>query len=94
MVDSISDSTKGWEGEGSHERKGKKMKKAMVTLERYRRKHLPSFGDKSSAEVYAELIFDIRGLVWEKCSIKFNSWKMVQVDVKNYMLQEFLISLY
>ncbi|RXH68547.1 hypothetical protein DVH24_030880 [Malus domestica] len=42
------------------------MKKAVVTIEKYRRKHLPSFADKSSAEAYAELNYDIGGLVvWD-----------------------------
>ncbi|KAB2632753.1 cytochrome P450 CYP736A12-like [Pyrus ussuriensis x Pyrus communis] len=62
MAASIPDSTKGWEREGSLEGKEKKMKKAVVTLKRYR-----------------------RGLVREKCSIEFNSWKMVRVDLNNSM---------
>ncbi|KAB2621056.1 cytochrome P450 CYP736A12-like [Pyrus ussuriensis x Pyrus communis] len=79
MAASISDSTKGWEGEGFLEAKGKKkllkkkMKKVVVTLERYQRKCLPSFDDKSLAE---------------KCSIEFNSWKMVPVDLNDSMVQE------
>ncbi|KAB2609944.1 cytochrome P450 CYP736A12-like [Pyrus ussuriensis x Pyrus communis] len=69
-ADSILDSTKSWEEEGSREGKGKrkllkKMKKDVLTIERYRHKRLPSFDDKSS------------------CSTEFNSWKMVLVDWKN-----------
>ncbi|CAN6685368.1 unnamed protein product [Malus baccata var. baccata] len=37
-------------------------------------------------KAYAELICDIGGLVREKCCIEFNSWKMVPVDVKNFMV--------
>ncbi|RXH95568.1 hypothetical protein DVH24_008068 [Malus domestica] len=82
MTASVLDSTKGWEGEGSREGK------AVVTLERYRRKRLPLFDDKSSAEAYTKLIFDIGLLVQEKCSIEFNSWEMVHVDLNNSMVQE------
>ncbi|CAN6687433.1 unnamed protein product [Malus baccata var. baccata] len=78
MADSVSDSTKGWEGEGSHEGKGKKMKKVVVTLERYRHKCLSSFGDKSFAEAYIELIFDIGGLVvWDVDETDEKQWKYV-----------------
>ncbi|KAB2608505.1 hypothetical protein D8674_011673 [Pyrus ussuriensis x Pyrus communis] len=59
MADSISDSTKSWEGEGSHEGKA-----------------------------YVKLRFDMRGLVWKKCSIEFKSWKMVPVDLKKSMMQK------
>ncbi|XP_070672728.1 uncharacterized protein [Malus domestica] len=86
MTDSVLKSMKGLDGEGSHKGKGKKMKKAVVTIEKHRRKHLPSFADKSSAEAYAELNYDIGGLVRDNCSIEFNSWKMVHVDVKNSMV--------
>ncbi|CAN6677947.1 unnamed protein product [Malus baccata var. baccata] len=42
------------------------MKKAMLTIERYQRKCLPLFDDKSSAEASTELRFDIGGLVvWD-----------------------------
>ncbi|KAB2600602.1 hypothetical protein D8674_041049 [Pyrus ussuriensis x Pyrus communis] len=51
------------------------MKKAMVTLE-------------SSVEASAKIRFIIEGLVRENCSIEFNSWKMVHVDLKNFMVQE------
>ena len=70
------------------------MKKAMVTIEKYRRKRLPSFANKSLAEAYAELSCDIWGLVWKNCSIEFNSWKMVFVDAKNSIVQQLSISLY
>ncbi|XP_048426626.1 uncharacterized protein LOC125470902 [Pyrus x bretschneideri] len=67
------------------------MKKAMLTIERYQRKHLPSFDDKSSAEASAELRFDIDGLVRKQCFTEFKSWKMVPVDLKNSMVQELLV---
>ncbi|KAB2606185.1 hypothetical protein D8674_005902 [Pyrus ussuriensis x Pyrus communis] len=64
------------------------MRKAMMTIERYQRKRLPSFDDKSSAKSSAELRFDIWGLVLKQCSTEFKSWKMVHVDLKNFMVHE------
>ncbi|TQD74824.1 hypothetical protein C1H46_039661 [Malus baccata] len=79
MAASVLDSTKGWEGEGSREGKGKKLQKAMVTLERYRRKRLPSFDDKSSVEAVigaGEVFYRVK------------SWEMVPVDLNNSMVHE------
>ncbi|RXH71322.1 hypothetical protein DVH24_018677, partial [Malus domestica] len=65
----------------------KKNEEICGNLEKYQCKCLPSFADKSSAEAYAKLNYDIGGLVQEKCSIKLNSWKMVPMDMKNSMVQ-------
>ncbi|RXH97599.1 hypothetical protein DVH24_009924 [Malus domestica] len=99
MAYSALESTKGWEGEGSREEKGyyilnfcgRKQNEESCgdIIERLR-----SFANKSSAEAYGELICDIGGLVREKCCVEFKCWKMVSVDVKNFMVQQLSISLY
>ncbi|KAB2625836.1 hypothetical protein D8674_017496 [Pyrus ussuriensis x Pyrus communis] len=69
-------------GEGSRGRK------VILRVERYRRMQVPYFEEKSMAEAYAELIYDIGYLVWMKCSAKFESWKKVPKELKKSMLRE------
>ncbi|KAB2595961.1 hypothetical protein D8674_031411 [Pyrus ussuriensis x Pyrus communis] len=77
MADSIPNSTKSCEGEGPPEGK-----------ETYRHKRLPSIEDKSRADAYAELKFDIRGLVQNQCSTDFKSWETVPEELKKCMVRE------
>ncbi|KAB2632117.1 hypothetical protein D8674_028364 [Pyrus ussuriensis x Pyrus communis] len=69
-------------GEASHERK------VVLRVERYRHKQVPYFEDKSKADAYVELRFDIRGLVLRECSAEFESWKKVPEELKKSMLGE------
>ncbi|KAB2622754.1 hypothetical protein D8674_024936 [Pyrus ussuriensis x Pyrus communis] len=68
--------------EGSCERK------VVLRVERYRRKQVPYFEDKSRVDVYAELRFDIGGSMRRKCSAEFESWKKVPEELKKSMLGE------
>ncbi|CAN6572940.1 unnamed protein product [Malus baccata var. baccata] len=61
------------------------MRKSVLRIEKYRHKQLPSFEDKSRANAYAELRFDIGGLVQNQCSTEFDSWKMVPEELKKSM---------
>ncbi|RXH94231.1 hypothetical protein DVH24_023915 [Malus domestica] len=61
---------------------------AQSVTERYQRKRLPSIEDKSRADAYAELMFDIRGLVQNQCSTDFKSWKTMPEELKKSMVQE------
>ncbi|KAB2630865.1 hypothetical protein D8674_008384 [Pyrus ussuriensis x Pyrus communis] len=47
---------------------------------------VPYFEDKSRADAYAKLRFDIGGLVRRECSVKFESWKKVLEELKKSML--------
>ncbi|KAB2606045.1 hypothetical protein D8674_005762 [Pyrus ussuriensis x Pyrus communis] len=40
------------------------------------------------ADAYAELRFDIGGLVRRECSVEFESWKKVLEELKKSMLEE------
>ncbi|TQD72918.1 hypothetical protein C1H46_041550 [Malus baccata] len=71
-------------GEGSRKRK------VVLRVERYRRKPVPYFEDKSMVDVYAELRFDIGGLVQRECSAEFEFWKKVPEELKKSMLWELL----
>ncbi|KAB2629611.1 hypothetical protein D8674_034406 [Pyrus ussuriensis x Pyrus communis] len=64
------------------------MRKNVLQIERYRRKRLPSFEDKSRVDAYAELRYDIGGLVQNQCSTEFKSWKMVLEELKKSMIGE------
>ncbi|KAB2617185.1 hypothetical protein D8674_013054 [Pyrus ussuriensis x Pyrus communis] len=55
-----------------------------------RRVQVPYFEDKSMAEAYAKLIYDIGGLVRRECSAEFESWKKVSEELKKSMLGELL----
>ncbi|TQE09629.1 hypothetical protein C1H46_004722 [Malus baccata] len=69
-------------GKGSHKRK------IVLRVERYQRKQVPYFEDKSMDDAYAELRFDIGGLVQRECSAEFESWKKVPEELKKSMLGE------
>ncbi|RXH78256.1 hypothetical protein DVH24_001774 [Malus domestica] len=62
------------------------MRKCVLRIERYHHKRVPDFEEKSRADAYAELRFDIGGLV--QCSTKFKSWKMVPGELKKSMAGE------
>ncbi|TQE00582.1 hypothetical protein C1H46_013826 [Malus baccata] len=86
MVDSIHDSTKSCMGEGTRKGKEKYIRKCVLRIKRYHCKRVLYFEDKSRADAYAELRFDIRGLVRSQCSAKFESWKMVPEELKKSMV--------
>ncbi|KAB2617399.1 hypothetical protein D8674_013268 [Pyrus ussuriensis x Pyrus communis] len=43
------------------------------------------------AKAYAELIFDIGGLVQRECSVEFESWKKLPEELKKSMLGVILV---
>ncbi|KAB2615199.1 hypothetical protein D8674_021787 [Pyrus ussuriensis x Pyrus communis] len=60
-------------------------KKLVVRLERYRRKQVSYFDDKSMVD---EFRYDIGSLVRRECSTEFESWKIVHEELKKSMSGE------
>ncbi|KAB2595368.1 hypothetical protein D8674_030818 [Pyrus ussuriensis x Pyrus communis] len=73
-------------------REGSRDRKVVLRVQRYRRKQVPYFEDRSMANAYVELRCDIGGLVRGECFAEFESWKKVHEELKKSMLGELSVS--